>query len=84
MVVPSTMRIKANTTLPPSKPAEIAAMLLTKKEAARALRLCQRSIENAVSSKALAVIRLGHRCVRFRPEDLAAYIASRRLRAVGE
>lgn len=60
------------------------ALLLTKTEAAKALRLCVRSIEMAVEKKALSVVRIGPRCVRFRPSDLERFIESRRIRAIGE
>lgn len=60
------------------------ALLLTKSEAAKALRLCVRSVELAVANKALSVVRLGPRCIRFRPEDLRRFIESRRIKAIGE
>lgn len=58
--------------------------LLTKPEAARLLRCSVRHLENEVNRKALAVVRLGGRCVRFRPQDVDRYVEARRLRAAGE
>lgn len=48
--------------------------LITKKEAAKMLNCCVRSVENIVARKEIAVIRFGRRCVRFRPEDVEAYV----------
>jgi excisionase family DNA binding protein len=49
--------------------------LLTKKEAAKQLQMSVRNLEILVNDKkAIAVIRFGERCVRFRPEDLEAFI----------
>lgn len=59
-------------------------LLWTKPETARHIRCSIRHVENEVKRRALACVRFGTRCIRFRPQDVARYIDNRRLRAVGE
>jgi hypothetical protein len=47
--------------------AEISNELVTTPEMARLLRLCPRSVQNLVSRKAIPVVRISARCVRFNP-----------------
>ena len=56
--------------------------LKNKREAARYLGLSQASLERLMRS-GLAYIRVGNR-VRFRPEDLAAFIEQRRVQRSGD
>lgn len=59
-------------------------LLWTKTQTARALACCVRTVENEVKKRSLAAVKIGKRCVRFRPEDVHRFIASRRLHAAGE
>jgi hypothetical protein len=72
--------------LDPNTPAQATEpkLLLTKREAARMGNFSVRHLENLILRKAIAVVRLGARCVRIRPEDLKGLIASHRVRAIGE
>ncbi len=50
--------------------------LMTRTEVADALGASPVAITKAATTGALAAIRLGHRTVRFRPEDVDAFLAS--------
>ena len=50
--------------------------LMTRAEVADALGVSPGSITKAATTGALTAIRLGHRTVRFRPEDVDAFLAS--------
>lgn len=67
------MNTHENTT----KPEEAPAILLTKKAASKLASFSLRHLENVIKRQEIAVVRLGRRCVRIRPEDLQAYIDSK-------
>jgi excisionase family DNA binding protein len=54
-------------------------LLLTQREAAKALRLSERTLERMRISRSsgLKFVRLSNRSIRYRQQDLDAYIASR-------
>jgi excisionase family DNA binding protein len=50
-------------------------LLLTTAQAADALGFSERHFRRLVASGAIRALRIGHRSVRFRPEDLRDWIA---------
>jgi excisionase family DNA binding protein len=48
--------------------------LLNKAEAARRLGFCERTVNSLMARGELPYIKLGPRTVRFKPEDVEAYI----------
>lgn len=56
--------------------------LLKTPQAAKALGVGKRTLQELVADRKIACVRIG-RSVRFHPEDLAAYIASVRQKAIG-
>ena len=57
--------------------------LLTTEEVAGILGRNPRTILKAAHDGQLACVRLGHRTVRFRPDQIAEYIAAHEIRRVG-
>jgi excisionase family DNA binding protein len=54
--------------------------LLTKREVAKKLTICERSVDNLMRSKSLAFVRIG-RAIRFEPAALVAFKNSYRVNA---
>ena len=64
-------------TVPKFAVAPESAVLLTKREAAAELRMCEKSIENLVKRRELQVVQIG-RAVRFEREEIRRFISSKR------
>ncbi|MBL8842364.1 MAG: helix-turn-helix domain-containing protein [Planctomycetes bacterium] len=60
----------------PAAPA-IGALLIDAGEAARAIAVSRRKLWELTNRRAIACVRIG-RCVRYRPEDLRAFVEGRR------
>lgn len=69
-----------STTRPGS--AEEPTKLLTTIQAAASLGVGKRTLQERVAAREIATVRIG-RCVRFLPDDLAAFVERNRVKAIG-